>query len=54
MTTRNTRWIVLKFGGTSVSNLANWSNIAAVARRRGADRANVLIVHSAISGITDR
>jgi len=54
MTTRNTRWIVLKFGGTSVSNLPNWSNIAAVARRRGADGAHVLIVHSAISGITDR
>jgi aspartokinase len=25
-------WVVLKFGGTSVSNLANWRNIAAVAR----------------------
>src|SRR5690606_11465086 len=54
MTTRNPRWIVLKFGGTSVSNLPNWTNIAAVARKRGADGANVLIVHSAVSGITDR
>ena len=54
MTTRNPRWIVLKFGGTSVSNLPNWKNIAAVARKRGADGANVLIVHSAVSGITDR
>ena len=33
MTTRNPRWIVLKFGGTSVSNLPNWNNIAAVARK---------------------
>ena len=48
------RWIVLKFGGTSVSNLPNWRNIAAVARKRLAEDAQVLIVHSAISGITDR
>ena len=54
MTTRNPRWIVLKFGGTSVSNRTNWNNIAAVARKRGADGANILIVHSAVSGITDR
>lgn len=54
MTTRNPRWIVLKFGGTSVSNLPNWNNIAAIAKTRGADGANVLIVHSAVSGITDR
>jgi len=48
------RWIVLKFGGTSVSSLPNWNNIAAVARQRLAEGANVLIVHSAVSGITDR
>ncbi len=47
-------WIVLKFGGTSVSSLANWRNIAAVARKRIAEDAHVLIVHSAVSGITDR
>ncbi|HXR50514.1 MAG TPA: hypothetical protein VN762_00075, partial [Steroidobacteraceae bacterium] len=48
------RWIVLKFGGTSVSTLPNWTNIAMVAQRRLAEGANVLIVHSAVSGITDR
>ena len=47
-------WIVLKFGGTSVSTLANWRNIARVARERRATGARVLIVHSALSGITDR
>jgi len=47
-------WIVLKFGGTSVSTLANWRNIARVARDRRATGARVLIVHSALSGITDR
>ena len=48
------RWIVLKFGGTSVSTLPNWTNIAKVAQKRLADNAHVLIVHSAISGITDK
>jgi bifunctional diaminopimelate decarboxylase / aspartate kinase len=47
-------WIVLKFGGTSVATLANWINIAQVAAERRADGARVLIVHSAVSGITDR
>jgi diaminopimelate decarboxylase/aspartate kinase len=47
-------WIVLKFGGTSVSNLPNWRNIAAVVHERCAAGARVLVVHSAVSGITDR
>jgi bifunctional diaminopimelate decarboxylase / aspartate kinase len=47
-------WIVLKFGGTSVSSLANWHNIAKVTRSRLDGGARVLIVHSAVSGITDR
>jgi bifunctional diaminopimelate decarboxylase / aspartate kinase len=47
-------WIVLKFGGTSVATLANWTNIAQVAAARRAEGARVLIVHSAVSGITDR
>jgi bifunctional diaminopimelate decarboxylase / aspartate kinase len=47
-------WIVLKFGGTSVSTAPNWRNIAAVTRKRLAEGAHVMIVHSAVSGITDR
>jgi diaminopimelate decarboxylase/aspartate kinase len=47
-------WIVLKFGGTSVSSLTNWRNIAKVAAQRSAAGARVLIVHSAVTGITDR
>ncbi|HEV7432798.1 MAG TPA: aspartate kinase, partial [Steroidobacteraceae bacterium] len=47
-------WIVLKFGGTSVSSLANWRNIAAVVRTRRTHGARVLIVHSALSGVTDQ
>ena len=47
-------WVVLKFGGTSVSSLANWTNIARVAAERCSGGARVLIVHSALAGITDR
>jgi diaminopimelate decarboxylase/aspartate kinase len=47
-------WVVLKFGGTSVSSLANWKNIAAVVKKRSATGAPVLVVHSAVSGITDK
>ncbi len=52
--TRPSSWIVLKFGGTSVSSLANWRNIAKVTQARLDAGARVLIVHSAITGITDR
>ncbi len=47
-------WVVLKFGGTSVSSLTNWKNIAAVVKARVADGARVLVVHSAVTGITDK
>ena len=49
----STEWRVLKFGGTSVSSLANWRNIAATVRERSDDGSPVLIVHSALSGVTD-
>jgi diaminopimelate decarboxylase/aspartate kinase len=45
---------VLKFGGTSVSSPANWHNIADVVRTRIAASFRPVIVHSALSGITDR
>jgi bifunctional diaminopimelate decarboxylase / aspartate kinase len=47
-------WIVLKFGGSSVSSLENWRNIAHVVRMRRDAGARVLLVHSALSGVTDR
>ncbi len=46
-------WIVLKFGGTSVSSLVNWRNVAHIARERRSSGARVLIVHSALTGVTD-
>ena len=47
-------WVVLKFGGTSVSSAANWRNIAGVLRERMASGMRPVVVHSALSGITDR
>jgi diaminopimelate decarboxylase/aspartate kinase len=47
-------WVVLKFGGTSVSSVANWHNIADVLRTRIAAGMRPVVVHSALSGITDR
>jgi diaminopimelate decarboxylase/aspartate kinase len=47
-------WVVLKFGGTSVSSLTNWQNIASVVKARVASGERVLVVHSAITGITDK
>lgn len=47
-------WVVLKFGGTSVSSVANWKNVADVLRDRLAEGLRPVIVHSALSGITDR
>lgn len=46
------RWIVLKFGGTSVSQRSRWDNIGRIACER-ADEARVLIVVSALSGVTN-
>jgi diaminopimelate decarboxylase/aspartate kinase len=54
MTSSDSDWIVLKFGGTSVSSLANWRNIQGIVGDRLATGARVLVVHSALSGVTDR
>jgi diaminopimelate decarboxylase/aspartate kinase len=46
------RWIVLKFGGTSVSSAANWATIADVVRARLDAGFRPFVVHSALSGVT--
>ncbi|MEP6483075.1 MAG: bifunctional aspartate kinase/diaminopimelate decarboxylase [Rudaea sp.] len=51
---RTPTWIVLKFGGTSVSSLARWQKIAAIAQQWRARGKHVVIVVSALSGITDK
>jgi diaminopimelate decarboxylase/aspartate kinase len=50
----NRAWVVLKFGGTSVSSVTNWHNIAGVVRARRESGLRPVVVHSALSGITDR
>ncbi|AER55824.1 bifunctional aspartate kinase/diaminopimelate decarboxylase protein [Pseudoxanthomonas spadix BD-a59] len=50
----NDRWIVLKFGGTSVSRRHRWDTIGKLAKKRAEDNhARVLIVVSALSGVTN-
>jgi diaminopimelate decarboxylase/aspartate kinase len=46
-------WVVLKFGGTSVSNAENWQLIASVVRRRVDEGYRVLVVHSAVAGVSN-
>ncbi|MGE0188999.1 MAG: bifunctional aspartate kinase/diaminopimelate decarboxylase [Steroidobacteraceae bacterium] len=46
-------WVVLKFGGTSVSSVNNWHNIATIVKTRLAEGLQPVLVHSAISKITD-
>ena len=48
------RWLVLKFGGTSVSKRTRWDNIGKLAAARARDfDARVLVVVSALSGVTN-
>ncbi len=47
-------WIVLKFGGTSVSRRHRWDTIGRLADQRAKDNdARVLVVVSALSGVTN-
>jgi bifunctional diaminopimelate decarboxylase / aspartate kinase len=47
-------WIVLKFGGTSVSRRSRWDTIGALAKRRAEEEGGrVLVVVSALSGTTN-
>lgn len=46
-------WSVLKFGGTSVSKRSRWDNIGRLAAARRAEGGPVLVVVSAVSGITN-
>ncbi|MCB1585466.1 MAG: hypothetical protein KDI52_04220, partial [Xanthomonadales bacterium] len=45
--------VVLKFGGTSVSNLSRWQQIISIIKQRISEGYKVAVVHSAKSGITN-
>ena len=48
------RWVVLKFGGTSVSRRNRWDTIGRLASKRmSEDGVRVLVVVSALSGVTN-
>jgi bifunctional diaminopimelate decarboxylase / aspartate kinase len=47
------RWVVLKFGGTSVSTAERWATIAARLERRLAEGLRPLVVCSALAGISN-
>ena len=48
------RWIVLKFGGTSVSRRHRWDTIGKLAKKRAEEtQSRVLVVVSALSGVTN-
>ncbi len=49
------RWIVLKFGGTSVSRRHRWDTLGRLAHERAeSGNARVLVVVSALSGVTNQ
>lgn len=47
------QWLVLKFGGSSVRGIDQWRSIAERIRERRAEGYRVLLVCSAVQGITD-
>ncbi|MBP6534488.1 MAG: bifunctional aspartate kinase/diaminopimelate decarboxylase, partial [Arenimonas sp.] len=51
----NTPWVVLKFGGTSVSQKHRWDTIGQLIQERAAqEQVRVLVVVSALSGVTNQ
>jgi len=47
-------WVVMKFGGTSVSSPENWQTIARLIRNRLDDGLRPVVVHSALAGVSNR
>lgn len=46
-------WVVLKFGGTSVSSATSWHTISNVVSARLAEGLRPVVVHSALAGVTN-
>ncbi|MCH8862550.1 MAG: bifunctional aspartate kinase/diaminopimelate decarboxylase [Proteobacteria bacterium] len=46
-------WIVLKFGGTSVSSRRQWDSISSILRSGDYADRRLVIVHSALAGVSD-
>lgn len=50
---QNRKWVVLKFGGTSVSTRENWEKILQIIQDRQKEGYSICVVHSALKGISD-
>ncbi len=50
----NSPWVVMKFGGSSVSTLENWNIIAGLLKRRLAAGFRPVVVHSALKGVSNK
>ena len=48
------RWLVMKFGGTSVSTAAKWATVRDLIRERIAAGFQPVVVHSALADVSDR
>ncbi len=53
MSTPEPRFVVLKFGGTSVATPARWATISAEARKRLAEGLRPVVVCSAVTKVSD-
>jgi len=49
----NSPWVVMKFGGSSVSTAENWQTIARLLQRRLDEGLQPLVVHSALKGVSN-
>ena len=47
-------WVVLKFGGTSVSSAVRWATIRDLVRQRQAEGFRPVVVHSALATVSNR
>lgn len=47
-------WVVLKFGGTSVSSPERWATIAGLLRQRQAEGLRPVVVHSALATVSNK
>ena len=49
----DSHWIVMKFGGSSVSSAENWQTIANLLKHRLEEGLQPLVVHSALQGVSN-
>lgn len=50
----NSPWVVMKFGGSSVSTVENWHTIAGLLRNRLEQGLRPVVVHSALKGVSNK